>query len=450
MPWLRTDKVNLTKYLPSYLVKDAEFQSILNVESDEHERQRLLIRRLLEESFIQTATDWGLTAWEDIIGIVPSATDTIAYRRNRILLYLQRHQISTKEFMSRLASRYIENGYAELVEMQEPYTFMIDVKGDYNDIVIDLKGLHEAIDLYKPAHLGYAAVIKPNQGLFLNRGPVKRVELVPEKTWTETKRLIVFEIGMNASGEIEQWEKSTGTTSHKTVYVFQDATLNQIRLNDARKDSGESGAVLFSASMNGAQAKAKNQTESQQKTKRGKRFKAPGFQTNGFGARMVEWQDIGQNIEITASTFTGGMNGASVETTETTENKTQTKQRTIFTLENRLNAMETPKTNAAESRQTEKTETTSKKVVHRVFYGAVMNSNLRTNAVQRKEEKRTVHKAKWRKVVHMDGGSLLNASAHHTETVRITHTRQAKYGKVFDTEKGTLLNSHALMGYLRL
>ena len=198
--------------------------------------------------------------------------------------------------------------------------------------------------------------------------------------------------------------------------------------------------------MNGAQAKAKNQTESQQKTKRGKRFKAPGFQTNGFGARMVEWQDIGQNIEITASTFTGGMNGASAETTEATENKTQTKQRTIFTLENRLNAMETPKTNAAESRQTEKTETTSKKVVHRVFYGAVMNSNLRTNAVQRKEEKRTVHKAKWRKVVHMDGGSLLNASAHHTETVRITHTRQAKYGKVFDTEKGTPLNSRALMG----
>ena len=449
MGWLRDEKVDISKYLPEFVRGDPVLGQTLAIESKEHERQRLEIRDLLAQAFVDTAT-WGLGDWERILSLRPDAGDSYDQRRNRILLYLQGRQISTVDFLGKLASRYLRNGSAEIVERNEQNAFFVRINGDLDKVQVDMKGMHEAIDLYKPAHLGYAAVIKPKQGLFLNRGPVKRVELVPEKTWTETKRRIVFEIGMNASGEIEQWEKSTGTTSHKTVYVFQDATLNQIRLNDARKDSGESGAVLFSASMNGAQAKAKNQTESQQKTKRGKRFKAPGFQTNGFGARMVEWKDIGQNIEITASTFTGGMNGASVETTETTENKTQTKQRTIFTLENRLNAIETPKTNAAESRQTEKTETTSKKVVHRVFYGAVMNSNLRTNAVQRKEEKRTVHKAKWRKVVHMDGGSLLNASAHHTETVRITHTRKAKYGKVFDREKGTLINSHALMGYLRL
>ena len=449
MLYLRNQTPNLARYLPQFLQEDEHFKATLAACSTEHEKYRLLIDEITNQFYVETAT-WGLSDWERIIDLKPDADDSYEQRRNRILLYLQDRQISTVDFLGKVASRYLRNGSADIVERNEQNAFFVRINGDLDKVQVDMKGMHEAIDLYKPAHLGYAAVIKPKHGLFLNRGPVKRVELVPEKTWTETKRLIVFEIGMNASGEIEQWEKSTGTTSHKTVYVFQDATLNQIRLNDARKDSGESGAVLFSASMNGAQAKTKNQTESQQKTKRGKRFKAPGFQTNGFGARMVEWQDIGQNIEITASTFTGGMNGASVETTETTENKTQTKQRTIFTLENRLNAMETPKTNAAESRQTEKTETTSKKVVHRVFYGAVMNSNLRTNAVQRKEEKRTVHKAKWRKVVHMDGGSLLNASAHHTETVRITHTRQAKYGKVFDTEKGTLLNSHALMGYLRL
>lgn len=150
MGWLRDEKVDISKYLPEFVRGDPVLGQTLAIESKEHEQQRMEIRDLLAQAFIDTAT-WGLTDWERILGLKPDAGDSYEQRRNRILLYLQSHQTSTKEFMSRLCGRYTDTGTAEISEDAEHYAFRVVLRGGCDD----MDGLRHAVDIYKPAHLGY-------------------------------------------------------------------------------------------------------------------------------------------------------------------------------------------------------------------------------------------------------------------------------------------------------
>ncbi len=150
MGWLRDEKADISKYLPEFVRGDPALGRVLAIESEEHERQRLEIRDLLAQAFIDTAT-WGLTDWERILGLKPDAGDSYEQRRNRILLKLQGRQVSTLDFMARLCARYTVDKAAEIEEHNEENRFRVYLHGG----VSDLPGLREALETYKPAHLAY-------------------------------------------------------------------------------------------------------------------------------------------------------------------------------------------------------------------------------------------------------------------------------------------------------
>lgn len=155
MPWLRDNACDIRKYLPDFLLTEDDFNNLLIAESSEHDKQRLTIADLLEQMFIETET-WALGRWESIIGITAHPTDTYAERRNRIMLYLKGRQTSTVEFLTSLAKRYIDGGETSIIEDNPEYMFELKTSGS----VTDSKGLLEALDTYKPAHLGYKIIIK--------------------------------------------------------------------------------------------------------------------------------------------------------------------------------------------------------------------------------------------------------------------------------------------------
>ena len=64
---LRDKKVDLLKYLPEFLGKDAQFRETANVLSNEHERIRIDISDVARQIFVETAT-WGLDEWETVYG----------------------------------------------------------------------------------------------------------------------------------------------------------------------------------------------------------------------------------------------------------------------------------------------------------------------------------------------------------------------------------------------
>lgn len=150
MGWLRDEKVDISKYLPEFVRGDPVLGQTLAIESKEHERQRLEIRDLLAQAFIDTAT-WGLGDWERILGLKPDAGDTYEQRRNRVLLKLNGRQTSTVDFMRRLAKRYCtDDTVVSIDEHNSEYAFGVRLEGE----LLDKPGLKEAIETYKPAHLG--------------------------------------------------------------------------------------------------------------------------------------------------------------------------------------------------------------------------------------------------------------------------------------------------------
>lgn len=151
---LRTNPVDLSKYLPPFLTKDEVFKDTLDACTTEHEKQRLFLKELGKQFFVETAT-WGLADWERIVGVVPNPTDTYDQRRNRVLLYLMGTQTSTKVFMATLANRYIDGGGTSIIECNEQYMFELVTTGE----ITDFDGLCEAIETYKPAHLGFGITI---------------------------------------------------------------------------------------------------------------------------------------------------------------------------------------------------------------------------------------------------------------------------------------------------
>lgn len=78
----------LINYLP-YVVRDyAEFQGITGAEQPEFENAWAAVDDLLNNQFIKTAGNLGLSRWEKILGITPKGTDTLDDRRFRALTRL--------------------------------------------------------------------------------------------------------------------------------------------------------------------------------------------------------------------------------------------------------------------------------------------------------------------------------------------------------------------------
>lgn len=150
MLYLRNQPPNLARYLPQFLQEDEHFKATLAACSTEHEKYRLLLDEITNQFYIETAT-WGLTDWERILDLKPDAGDNYEQRRNRILLKLQGRQVSTLDFMARLCARYTVDKAAEIEEHNEENRFRVYLHGGTSD----LPGLREALETYKPAHLGY-------------------------------------------------------------------------------------------------------------------------------------------------------------------------------------------------------------------------------------------------------------------------------------------------------
>lgn len=152
MTLIRNGPVDILRYVPEFLASDSDFKLLHDCESREHERIRLALGELFKQFFIPVATEKGIEKWEQLIGIIPQKGSDIEARRRAVLLWLQSNQVSTPKFMLNMIKRYYdEEASVKLDEHNEEYYFSITS----NKFPKDLQGLTTAIEMYKPAHLGY-------------------------------------------------------------------------------------------------------------------------------------------------------------------------------------------------------------------------------------------------------------------------------------------------------
>ena len=119
--------------------------------NEEHDRLRLALQDLADNFFVNTAT-WALSLYESFLGIKPGDGDTDEFRRQRILFKLQHVDVSTVDFMNSIVNLY---SVGHIEEVNEEYYFKVYCIINDKDTGT-LSKLIAQLDIYKPAHLGYA------------------------------------------------------------------------------------------------------------------------------------------------------------------------------------------------------------------------------------------------------------------------------------------------------
>ena len=149
--WMRQSRMDILKYLPNFLSKDPMFHCAAETCNEEHDRLRLALQDLADNFFVNTAT-WALPLYESFLGIKPSDGDGEEFRRQRILFKLQHVDVSTKDFMNSIINLY---SVGHIEEVNEEYYFKVYCIMNGKDTTT-LQKLITQLNIYKPAHLGYA------------------------------------------------------------------------------------------------------------------------------------------------------------------------------------------------------------------------------------------------------------------------------------------------------
>lgn len=153
---LRRTPVKTLKHLPKFLPIDNDFKNTELISDDEHEKLRLNILDVKNQLFVETAT-WGLSDWERLLDLSVKENADIEDRRIQILLKLQGANTVSETFMNNLINMFCQDKSGYIIQHNSEYWFELCISGDDE---IKWKELLEAVNTYKPAHLGFAVVIR--------------------------------------------------------------------------------------------------------------------------------------------------------------------------------------------------------------------------------------------------------------------------------------------------
>ena len=153
---LRRTPVKTLKHLPKFLPIDDDFKNTELISDDEHEKLRLAVLDVKNQLFVETAT-WGLSDWERVLDLSVKENASIEDRRIQILLKLQGLNTVSETFMNNLINMFCEDKSGYIIQHNPEYWFELCISGDDE---IKWKELLEAVNTYKPAHLGFAVVIR--------------------------------------------------------------------------------------------------------------------------------------------------------------------------------------------------------------------------------------------------------------------------------------------------
>lgn len=150
----RPEKVDITRYLPAFLSKDAHFKAIADANSEEHDRQRLALLDLRDQAFVDTAT-WGLDDWEKFLDIPTDKSLGYPSRRATIQSKIIKPAVVNENFLTKLVDSYLFDEQGEVLSYPAEYRIEIIYHGGQ---VRDYAGLRKSVRMWLPAHLGYKLI----------------------------------------------------------------------------------------------------------------------------------------------------------------------------------------------------------------------------------------------------------------------------------------------------
>lgn len=145
-------KETLFNQLPEYLYNSALFQQVFDIEGQELDLLKINVDDLLFQISPYTAT-WGLTAWENMLGIPTNTKEDLEVRRNRCTAKLAYIAPLTPPALESILSHFAD-GVQVQNSTTEDYKFNVFFKtGDTFDVA--MQDVINTLEEVKPAHLDY-------------------------------------------------------------------------------------------------------------------------------------------------------------------------------------------------------------------------------------------------------------------------------------------------------
>ena len=118
---------NLLSYLPPFMADFLEIRTALEAENQEFDLVRNEIQRILQNSFIDSADEYGINRFERMLGILPHVDDTMPERRARILSRHRKNTFYTKYELGRILETICGKDRYKLQIIPDTYTVKIKI-----------------------------------------------------------------------------------------------------------------------------------------------------------------------------------------------------------------------------------------------------------------------------------------------------------------------------------
>ena len=140
-------KVDLAAYLPRFMTEYREMQALMQAEDREFSELLDALRNMLDDLFIQTASEAAVRRYEGIMGVRPAAGERLETRRLRLLLACARAKKCT---IPALVAAAAVLGEAIEVEILPGHVIVIDfLSGNEANIAV----LKKEFEASLPAHM---------------------------------------------------------------------------------------------------------------------------------------------------------------------------------------------------------------------------------------------------------------------------------------------------------
>jgi len=141
----------IMQYLPPYYHESRIMRAIAEAQGNEVAAFWGTLDEILKQFFVETASEWGLDLWEQMLGLTSYAGKPLDQRRSRIISKIRGMGTVTIDLIKNVAESYVY-GKVEVIDHPEIYSFIIKFI-DSRGIPPNLDDLKEAIEEIKPAHL---------------------------------------------------------------------------------------------------------------------------------------------------------------------------------------------------------------------------------------------------------------------------------------------------------
>lgn len=148
--------VDLWQYLPEFLKQFLELDKLFEAEQPQFQ---LIVHKqmeLLNNMFIQTATDEGLKRFEKIVGIYPNPGETIDLRRTNVLAaWFSNTMYTMKVLLTRL--QMLQGNDNVQLTWDEDDCYLLHIKTHLEQIG-QVDSLYQILEMMLPANIAYESI----------------------------------------------------------------------------------------------------------------------------------------------------------------------------------------------------------------------------------------------------------------------------------------------------